>query len=120
MVEDQAEVREVRGRGAGGLRLPGDPGGERRRGAAALRAGAHTIHLVLTDVVMPNVSGRELADRLERLRPGIKVLFMSGYTDESSCTTGSWRTARQFIQKPFSPEELVKKVRRVLGGAQAD
>ena len=73
------------------------------------------VDLVLTDVVMPNVSGRELANRLEKLRPGIKVLFMSGYTDNAVMHHGVLEKSAEFIQKPFSPEELAGKVRAVLG-----
>jgi DNA-binding response OmpR family regulator len=73
------------------------------------------IHLVLTDVVMPNVSGRELANRLEKMWPGIKVLFMSGYTDDIIVRHGVLEEGAEFIQKPFSPEELAGKVRAVLG-----
>ena len=73
------------------------------------------VDLVLTDVVMPNVSGRELANRLEKLRPGIKVLFMSGYTDNAVMHHGVLEKGAEFIQKPFSPEELAGKVRAVLG-----
>jgi hypothetical protein len=73
------------------------------------------IHLVLTDVVMPNLSGRELASRLEQMRPGIKVLFMSGYTGDAIVQHGVLDKAVQFIGKPFSPEELAGKVRAVLG-----
>jgi DNA-binding response OmpR family regulator len=69
----------------------------------------------LTDVVMPHTSGRELAARLERIRPGIKVLFMSGYTGEDVVEPGAPEGRDQFIQKPFSPAELAKKVRAVLG-----
>jgi PAS domain S-box-containing protein len=73
------------------------------------------IHLVVTDVVMPNMSGREMADRLATLRPEIKVLFMSGYTDDVIVHLGVVEKAAEFIQKPFSPEELAGKVRAVLG-----
>ena len=69
---------------------------------------------MLTDVVMPNLSGRELADRLEKLRPGIKVLFMSGYTDDAIVHHGVLEEGAEFIQKPFSPDELAVKVREVL------
>jgi CheY-like chemotaxis protein len=73
------------------------------------------IDLVLTDVVMPNVSGRKLADRLDKLQPGIKVLFMSGYTDNVIVHYGVLEEGAQFIQKPFSPERLAARVREVLG-----
>ena len=69
---------------------------------------------MLTDVVMPHVSGRELADRLEKLRPGIKVLFMSGYTDKVIEQHGVLEEGAKFIQKPFSPEGLAAKVRAAL------
>ena len=105
---------EIHRRGAEGLRLPGDPGGERRRGVAALRAGGEHIDLALTDVVMPHLSGRELADRLGKRWPGIKVLFMSGYTDDTIVPHGVLENGSAFIQKPFSPEQLAVKVRELL------
>jgi two-component system, cell cycle sensor histidine kinase and response regulator CckA len=73
------------------------------------------IHLVLTDVVMPNLGGGELAARLRKMRPGIKVLFMSGYTDNVIVHHGALEEGAEFIQKPFSPKELASKVRAVLG-----
>ncbi len=75
------------------------------------------VHLVLTDVVMPNLSGPELASRLKKLRPGIKVLLMSGYTDNAVSIDGTLDERLHFIEKPFSPEQLAKKVRAVLGPA---
>jgi DNA-binding NtrC family response regulator len=72
------------------------------------------IDLILTDVVMPGLNGRELADRLKTLRPGIKVLFMSGHTDDMIVHHGVLRKEAEFIQKPFSPDELAIKVREVL------
>jgi CheY-like chemotaxis protein len=73
------------------------------------------IHLVLTDVVMPNLGGPELASRLRTLRPGIKVLLMSGYTDNAIAINGALEERFHFIEKPFSPEQLARKVRAVLG-----
>ncbi|HVQ36766.1 MAG TPA: PAS domain S-box protein, partial [Pyrinomonadaceae bacterium] len=72
------------------------------------------IHLLLTDVVMPEISGKEVADRLTSSRPSLAVLFMSGYTDETIVHHGVLDSNVEFIQKPFSPEALAKTVRAVL------
>jgi two-component system, cell cycle sensor histidine kinase and response regulator CckA len=76
------------------------------------------IHLVMTDVVMPQMSGRELAQSLERLQPGIKVLYMSGYTDDAIVRHGLLDQEIAFLQKPFTPEALTCKVREVLDALQ--
>jgi len=73
------------------------------------------IDLVLTDVIMPKGSGRELADELEKRQPGIRVLFMSGYTDDAIAHLGVLGEGSEFIQKPFNPQQLAAKVRMVLG-----
>jgi signal transduction histidine kinase/CheY-like chemotaxis protein len=77
------------------------------------------VHLLLTDVVMPNLSGRELAARLASRWPVIKVLFMSGYTDDTIVFPSELGEEAHFIQKPFSPEALAGKVRAVLGPLRA-
>jgi PAS domain S-box-containing protein len=74
------------------------------------------IDLLLTDVVMPEISGKEVADRLKELRPQIRVLFMSGYTDEAIVEHGVLDANVEFIQKPFTWVRLTKKVRDVLNG----
>lgn len=78
---------------------------------------ASEIRLVLTDVVMPKMSGRELADRLKKIEPGLKVLYMSGYTDDAIADHGVLRGGAQLITKPFSPDQLMEKVRSVLDGS---
>ena len=83
-----------------------------------LHDGRESVDLVLTDVVMPGISGRELADRLEALRPGLPVLFVSGYTEEDILRRGLVEEGRPFLAKPFTPDEIAVKVGMVLS-AQA-
>ena len=78
------------------------------------RTHAGQIDLLLTDVVMPEISGKEVADRLLELRPALRVLFMSGYTDEAIVQHGVLDANVEFIQKPFTWIALTKKVRDVL------
>jgi two-component system cell cycle sensor histidine kinase/response regulator CckA len=86
--------------------------GEALRLAAAY---PETIHLLLTDVVMPQMNGRQVADHLLAARPGLKVLFMSGYTDAAIVQHGVLEPGTQFLQKPFTPDRLGRKVREALG-----
>jgi PAS domain S-box-containing protein len=90
---------------------------EANRGEEAVRLcleRARPIDLLLTDVVMPETSGKEVADRLTKLFPRLRVLFMSGYTDEAIVHHGVLDSNVEFIQKPFTPAALARKVREVL------
>ena len=73
-----------------------------------------TIHLMLTDVVMPGMNGVELSERLAPTQPGMKVLFMSGYTADAIVHQGILESGLAFIQKPFAMATLTHKVREVL------
>ncbi len=86
-------------------------------GRAALDILAHhsgPIHLLLTDMIMPHMSGREVAERCRTLRPETRVIYMSGYTDDVLLRTGALGPGMSFLQKPLRPEVLLAKVREVL------
>jgi two-component system, cell cycle sensor histidine kinase and response regulator CckA len=74
-----------------------------------------SIGLLVTDVIMPRMGGRELSENLASLRPDLKVLFMSGYTDDQLLQRGVLQSGSgNFLEKPFTPEALANKVREVL------
>jgi DNA-binding response OmpR family regulator len=75
------------------------------------------VHLLLTDVVMPGTSGRELAARIMVCRPDIRVLYMSGYTENLITRGGMLEEGLAFLQKPFSPVTLLQRIREVLDHA---
>ena len=114
LVEDEDQVRTV---ARIILRRRGYRVIEMRSGPEALmycQSGSEPIHLLVTDVVMPQVSGPELARRLFELRPGLKVLFMSGYIDDRVVSHGVLEADVAFLQKPFTSDALTRRVREVL------
>ncbi|OGK76843.1 MAG: hypothetical protein A2X52_17170 [Candidatus Rokubacteria bacterium GWC2_70_16] len=120
LVEDEEEVRAL-------ARETLEAGGYRVLEAAspheALRlAQEHDgpIHLIVSDVVMPEMSGRALVDRLAALRPDARVLYMSGYTENAIVHQGVLDPSIAFLQKPFTPGALARKVREVLGPPPGD
>jgi CheY-like chemotaxis protein len=117
VVEDEGGVRSLACRilrhcgyrlleardGRDGLRVAGEYGGP--------------IHLLLTDVVMPHMNGRELAERLLSLHPGLRVLYLSGYTDDAVVRHGVLDGEVRLLLKPFTPPALAQRVRQVLDEA---
>ncbi len=117
LVEDDDQVRVV---ARGILQRSGYHVIEARNaGEALLHSEKHptTIHLLLSDVVMPQMSGPELAKRLASARPDMRVLCMSGYTDDSIVRHGVLEAQIAYLQKPITPEALTTRVREVLDGA---
>jgi PAS domain S-box-containing protein len=116
LVEDEPAVR---GLVHEALRLNGYNVLVARHGIEALLTGAKhmgPIHLLLTDVVMPQMSGPEVAEKLTAVRPEIKVLYMSGYPDHPVFSQSGVKRGTAFLQKPFTPNVLTQKVREVLDG----
>jgi CheY-like chemotaxis protein len=86
---------------------------------AIAAAGQNTLDLLLVDMVLPDMSGPDLAEQIESLRPDVKTLFMSGYTDHALLRHRILRPGMQYLQKPFTPATLGTKVRELLNTAPA-
>ncbi|WP_295559706.1 CHASE3 domain-containing protein [uncultured Hyphomicrobium sp.] len=117
LVEDEIRVLELT---AAGLRELGYSVREARSAQEALKVlnGDAVVDLLLTDIVMPEMNGRKLADEAVILRPGIKVLFMTGFTKNAVVHNGVLDPGVNFLAKPFSLEELSEKLRTVLEAEQ--
>jgi len=114
VVEDEAPVGSLARKvlRANGYNVLQAAGAEEALETASRHTGP--LHLLLTDVVMPGLSGRELAERLRGSRPELKVLYMSGYTDDAIVRHGLHGPTTAFLQKPFSLETLLSRVRETL------
>jgi CheY-like chemotaxis protein len=118
VAEDEPKIlavcREVLGRLGYTVLLAETPG----RAIELAEGHKGPIHLLLTDVVMPEMDGRELAERVGRLRPGIPCVYMSGYTADAIAHHGMLDAGLEFLQKPFTNKMLTETVRRVLDGGR--
>jgi PAS domain S-box-containing protein len=119
LVEDESSVRDLVSeilKASGYTVLAAADAGEAEHAARSHRG---PIHLLLTDVAMPGRGGRALAEDLRRLRPALRVLFMSGQDEQPAPLAGSPATGTAFLAKPFLPQELARKIREVLAPPSA-
>ena len=116
VVEDEEAVRALTRyvlKGCGYAVLEAEDG---REAVRLVAAHAGPLHLLISDVVMPYLGGRQFAEEVAALRPGVKVLFLSGYTDDAVVRHGVLEAEFAFLQKPFTPGGLAVKVRETLDG----
>jgi CheY-like chemotaxis protein len=115
LVEDDERVRKL---GRQFLEASGYRVLEAKSAAEALELMAQhepEIEVLMTDVIMPQMSGRELAEQVTKMKPGVRVLYMSGYTDDVIVRHGELEEEAAFLQKPFTKEALARKLRELLG-----
>jgi two-component system cell cycle sensor histidine kinase/response regulator CckA len=119
VVEDEEALREVVRRtiDRAGYKVLTASGGDEAFETSAAHPGE--IHLLVTDIVMPQMSGRVLAERLVEIRPKLRVLFMSGYIDSAIDHHGVLDAGTRFLDKPFTSADLMRKVREVLDATQS-
>jgi two-component system cell cycle sensor histidine kinase/response regulator CckA len=110
VVEDEPQVRRMAARALAEAGHRVLEAGDGREAISVLARAGQGIDLVLTDVAMPGMSGRELADRLRQVRPDVRVIFMSGYADDEIVRRGLLEPDQPFIQKPFTPDVLMRRV----------
>ncbi|RPH53553.1 MAG: response regulator, partial [Acidobacteria bacterium] len=91
-----------------------------KEGLEILERDAASVDLIVTDVMMPEVTGPELARRAAHIRRDLKVVYMSGYTDKAIVHHGVLAAGAAYIQKPFTPDTLARKVREVLDGPRTE
>jgi two-component system, cell cycle sensor histidine kinase and response regulator CckA len=118
VVDDEEMVRRLAARMLATLGFRVLVAGSGQEAVRLLRRGAHRIDGVVTDVAMPGIGGRELGETIAQCWPQIRVLYMSGFAAGRMVTEGSLDPAVPFIQKPFTSEQLGRKVREVLARPQ--
>jgi CheY-like chemotaxis protein len=118
VVEDDAQVRSVTVRALEGAGYRVVVAGDGAEALALDQRGAGPFDLVVTDVVMPGLSGRAVVDRLRERHPGLRALFVSGYSRDVIAQRGVIEAGIHFLPKPFTPAALLEQVRQVLDGAE--
>jgi CheY-like chemotaxis protein len=113
-VEDDAQVRELAGRTLAAHGYEVLEAATAEEALALARTHPGEILLLITDMVMPKMTGRELAGRIAVLRPATRTLFMSGYSGRAIVHQGVLESDSAFLAKPFTPESLIEKVRDVI------
>jgi CheY-like chemotaxis protein len=114
VVDDEEMVRRLAARMLATLGYRVLQAGSGQEAVRLLRRGAHRIDAVLTDVAMPGIGGRELGETIARCWSQIRVLYMSGFAEKRMLVEGALAPTVPFIQKPFTSEQLGKKVRELL------
>jgi CheY-like chemotaxis protein len=117
VVEDEEAVRNMTARLLENEGYRVLVSGNGREALESIQRGMARLDLVITDVAMPDMNGHELAAHLRRLRPGLPVLFMSGYTDDEMVRRGLLEPDHPFLSKPFTPEILAANVRQLIDQA---
>lgn len=117
VVEDEESVRKLVLRVLAGYGYQTIEAASPKEAIAIFNDRMDEIDIVVTDIVMPGMSGRKMVDILDQVCPNLRVLFMSGYTDEEIDRRGALEEGIHFIQKPFMPTQFIESLRRVLDGA---
>jgi CheY-like chemotaxis protein len=120
LAEDEPAVRELARSllTRSGYTVLAAPTGEEAVRISASHAGP--VHLLVTDVIMPGMNGRVLAERLQAERPGLRVLYMTGYTDDAVVRHGVLDATVALLQKPFTHEAMIARVRQLLDAPVSD
>ncbi|HXG45552.1 MAG TPA: PAS domain S-box protein [Gemmatimonadales bacterium] len=114
VVDDDPEVRRLTARLLERTGFRVQTAGNGPEALRTLESSQEPVHLLLADVMMPGMTGTELAEQVRRRYPGIRVLLTSGYTEAAPVQQGLWAGVAQFLNKPYTPDELTAKVRQVL------